>query len=62
VDPLTIVIILALLATAAAMALGLFAMASGGANDRDFSERLMWTRIAFQALTFILLIVAVLIR
>lgn len=60
-DPLLVVIILALLATVVAMALGLLAM-SGGSTDRRFSTMLMWTRVGFQALTLLLLIVAVLLR
>jgi len=61
-DPLTIVIILALLGTAVAMALGLLAMSSGGSTDRHFSTSLMWTRVGFQALTLLLLIIAVVLR
>jgi hypoxia induced protein len=61
-DPLTIVIILALIGTAVAMALGLLAMSSGGATDRQFSTSLMWTRVGFQALTLLLLIIAVVLR
>jgi hypothetical protein len=59
---MTIVIVLALLATVAAMGLGLMAMSSGGATDEAFSEKLMWTRIAFQVLTLVLLIVALAMR
>lgn len=61
-DPLLVVIILALLATILAMGLGLLAMSGGGAMDRQFSTKLMWARVAFQALTLLLLIVAVLLR
>ena len=58
-DLLTIIIILALIGTAVSMALGLLAMSGGGATDRLFSTRLMWTRVGFQALTLLLLVVAV---
>jgi Hypoxia induced protein conserved region len=61
-DPLTIVIILALIGTAVAMALGLLAMSGGGSTDRQFSTALMWTRVAFQALTLLLLIIAVILH
>jgi uncharacterized membrane protein len=61
-DPLTVVIVLALLATLATMMLGLLAMAGGGETDREASTPLMWTRIGFQGLTLVLLIVAVLVR
>jgi hypothetical protein len=61
-DPLTIVIILALIGTAVAMALGLLAMSGGGSTDRQFSTPLMWTRVAFQAFTLLLLIIAVILR
>jgi len=37
-------------------------MSGGGATDRLFSTRLMWTRVGFQALTLLLLVVAVVLR
>lgn len=61
-DMLLIVIVLALLATGAATALGLLAMSGGGSADRQFSTPLMWTRVGFQALTLLLLITAVFLR
>lgn len=61
-DPLLVVIILALAATVVAMGLGLLAMSSGGSTDRLFSTKLMWARVGFQALTLLLLIIAVLLR
>ncbi|HEY6640766.1 twin transmembrane helix small protein [Povalibacter sp.] len=61
-DFLTVVIVLAIGATVATMFLGLLAMSSGGSTDREFSTPLMWTRVGFQALTLILLVVAVLMR
>lgn len=61
-DPLLVVIILALAATIVAMGLGLLSMSSGGSTDRLFSTKLMWTRVGFQALTLLLLIIAVLLR
>jgi Hypoxia induced protein conserved region len=61
-DPLLIVIIVALLATGVTMALGLLAMSGGGATDREFSTKLMWTRLGFQVLTLLLLALAVWLR
>ena len=60
-DALLIVIILALLATVAAMGVGLMAM-TGRSPDRQVSTVLMWTRVGFQALTLLLLVIAVLLR
>ena len=53
---LTIIIILALLATIAALGLGLLSMGVGGSLDKDFGERFMWIRIALQAATIVLII------
>ena len=61
-DLLLVVIILALIGTAITMALGLLAMSGGGSTDRHFSTRLMWARIGFQALTLLLLVIAVILR
>jgi hypothetical protein len=61
-DLLLVIIILALIGTGVSMALGLLAMSGGGATDRLFSTRLMWTRVAFQALTLLLLVAAVMLR
>lgn len=61
-DPLLIVIILALVATVLALFLGLLAMSGGGSADSEFATPLMWTRVGFQTLTLILLILAVVMR
>jgi len=61
-DPLLIVIILALAGTVGTMFLGLLAMSGGGNNDKEFSTPLMWARVGFQALTLLLLVVAIFIR
>jgi hypothetical protein len=61
-DLLTVVIILALTATVVTLFLGLLAMSGGGEIDREASTPLMWTRVGFQALTVLLLIIAVLMR
>lgn len=61
-DLLTILIVLALLATCGALGLGLLAMSGGGYNDRDFGTPLMWWRIGLQAATLVLLGAAVILR
>ncbi|HTE40562.1 MAG TPA: hypothetical protein VK629_07025 [Steroidobacteraceae bacterium] len=61
-DPLTIVIVLALVATGGTLGLGLLAMSGGGYVDKDFGTPLMWTRIGLHVLTLLLLGLAVLVR
>jgi Hypoxia induced protein conserved region. len=61
-DPWAIVVVLALIATAGALFLGLLAMSGGDATDRDFSTPLMWTRVGLQAFTVVLLLVALFMR
>ena len=61
-DLLTILIVLALLANCGALGLGLLAMSSGGYNDKEFGTPLMWTRIGLQAVTLLLLGLAVILR
>jgi ABC-type uncharacterized transport system YnjBCD permease subunit len=61
-DPMLVVIILALGATCLALLLGLMAMASGGSTDQVVSTPLMWLRVGLQAFTLVLLIVAVLLE
>ncbi len=61
-DPLLVVIILALIATVVAMFVGLLAMSGGGETDREFSTKLMWTRVAAQLATIVLLIAATFLR
>jgi len=61
-EPLLIVIVLALLATAVTLLLGLFAMGSGGATDDMVSTPLMWARVGLQGFTCLLLIAAVVLQ
>jgi hypothetical protein len=61
-DLLTILIILALLATCVTLGLGLLTMSSGGYNDKEFGTPLMWTRVGLQAVTLLLLGLAVALR
>ncbi|MDO8706122.1 MAG: twin transmembrane helix small protein [Sulfuricaulis sp.] len=52
---ITILIILALIATAVSMAMGIGSMAKGGAYDDKHSGQFMNARIIFQAIAAILL-------
>jgi hypothetical protein len=61
-DPMLIVIFLALAATVVALLLGLMAMAGGGSTDQIASTPLMWLRVGLQAFTLLLLIVALLME
>ena len=56
---LTIVIIAALLATIVSLVMGLGAMGKGGKYDEEHSTQLMSARVGLQALTFILLLLAI---
>jgi hypothetical protein len=58
-DMLTVVIILALLATVLTMIMGLFAMGSGDSLDKELSEPLMWTRVGLQGFAILLLLIAI---
>lgn len=61
-EPLTIVIVLALGATALTLLLGIMAMGGGGATNNIVSTPLMWARVGLQAFTLLLLIVAVMMH
>ncbi|MEJ2139273.1 MAG: HIG1 domain-containing protein [Gammaproteobacteria bacterium] len=61
-EPLTVVIVLALAATALTLLLGIIAMVGGGATDNIVSTPLMWARVGLQAFTLLLLIVAVMLH
>ncbi len=61
-DLMVIIIVLALLATILALALGLMTMSGGGPGHKEFSTRLMWARILLQALVIGLLFLALLLR
>ena len=60
-DPLVIVIALALCATVLALMLGIFSMGGGGATDQTLSTPLMWARVGLQGFTFLLLMAALLL-
>jgi hypothetical protein len=61
-DTLTIVVVLALIATVVTMLLGVFSMGTGGDVDKYAGERLMWARIVLQGIAALLMIVALVIR
>jgi len=61
-DPLTIVIILALLATAVALLFGLMSLGQGGSFDKDFGTGFMWARVGLQGLAVALLVLAFFLR
>jgi len=55
---LTLTVILALVAVVATLVWGVGSMAHGGSYDREHSEQLMFTRVAIQAVAFVLIVVA----
>ena len=61
-DPLAIVVVLALIATMITLFIGLLSMSRGEQDDRDFSEPLMWARIGLQAFAVVLLLIALFLR
>lgn len=61
-DVLTILIVMALVATIITLFLGLISMGSSGSTDRELSEPLMWARVGLQGIAIILLLVAVWVR
>ena len=60
-NPLTLVILVGMLATIIALAAGVVSMMHGGKFDREHSGQLMMTRVGAQGLTLALLIVALLL-
>lgn len=58
---LQILVIVALFATIGALFLGLRSMSLGGEYDREHGEKLMWERVAFQALAVLVLLAALFI-
>ena len=57
-DVLTIVIVACLVLTAVILFMGVGSMAQGGEYDEKHSEQLMFARVVMQAITLILLFVA----
>jgi hypothetical protein len=61
-DLFTVVIIVTMLVTVATMFLGVLTMSGGGSTDKSLSTPLMWARVGFQALTLLLLFIAIRLR
>ena len=61
-DLMMILLVLALAATVLTLFTGLLSMSGGEATYEKFAEPLMWARVGLQALTIVLLIVAVMLR
>lgn len=57
---MTIFVIFALVATVVVLFTGLASMVKGGEYDKQHSVQLMFTRVGFQAVAIILLVVAAL--
>jgi len=61
-DLLTIVIILALLATVVALLFGLMSLGQGGSFDKNFGTGFMWARVGLQGLAIGMLVLALFLR
>lgn len=55
---LALTVILALVAVVATLVWGVGSMAHGGSYDREHSEQIMFTRVAIQAVAFVIIVVA----
>jgi hypothetical protein len=61
-DMFLVVVIIAMLMTVATMFLGVLTMSGGGSTDETLSTPLMWVRVAFQAITVVLMLIAIRLR
>jgi hypothetical protein len=61
-DIFSVVIVAAMLITVATMFLGVLTMSGGGSTDEALSTPLMWARVGFQALTLLLMFIAIGLR
>jgi len=61
-DALTMIVLLGVLATVWALLRGISSMAHGGDSDLKHSHQLMFQRVGLQALTVLLVIMAVLLH
>ncbi len=57
-DALTSVVLLALVATVVALGTGIVSMARGGEYDRQHSEQFMISRVVFQGIALVALLLA----
>lgn len=60
-NPLTVVIVIGLLATIFALGAGIVSMMHGGNFDREHSGQLMMTRVGAQGLTLAMLVIALIL-
>ncbi len=60
-NPLTLIIILGMLATLVALTAGVVSMMHGGKFDREHSGQLMMARVGAQGFTLALLVVALIL-
>lgn len=58
-DTVIIMVLLAALAAALSLGVGVFAMAMGGDFDERYSVQLMVARVAFQGVALVLIVVAI---
>ena len=61
-NALTVVIVIALFATAGALLTGLVSMVHGGEFDQRHSHQLMFARVGLQGATLLLLILALILE
>ena len=61
-DPMTILLLIALSATVLTLFMGVLSMSGSDAMVNQLSEPLMWARVGLQALTCLLLLIAVMMR
>jgi hypothetical protein len=61
-DLFVVVIIAAMLLTVATVFLGVLTMSGGGSTNETLGRPLMWARVGFQALTILLLFIAMRLR
>lgn len=61
-DPLFVIVVLAVLAVAAVLLLGIGGFAKGGAFNAKYSNKLMRLRIALQAIAVILILLYIYLK
>jgi hypothetical protein len=61
-DPMTILLLIALSATVLTLFMGVLSMSGSDAIVHQLSEPLMWARVGLQALTCLLLLIVVMMR
>lgn len=57
-NPISLLVIAALIATVVVLVMGIRSMARGGEYDREHAEKFMWERVALQGLVVVLLVIA----